>query len=387
MSSLELRHTLKISIIMAIRMLGLFMLFPVFSLYANDYQATPIMIGIVLGIYGLTQALFQIPFGYYSDKYGRKPLLIIGLLLFLLGSIIAALSDTVIGLIVGRTLQGMGAISSVLMATLADVVQENNRMKANAMLGLQIGAAFLIALIIAPSITHYFGLSALFWLIALLAILSLVLVITLKIPTKQIKLIPNKKDLIDSLKSVLHLPLLRLDLSIYLLHLLFSANFVVLPLILFEQLQLPLVDDWHFYLPVMLGSFILMLPFIFVAYRYQKTTLILLISIFGLSIVQFLLYWHQVEFFYLMTLLMVFFTFFNLIEASLPSLIAKIAPKHNKGIAMGVFSTSQFLGVFSGGLIGGWLYGLFELKTVFLFNSILAIFWGLSLVVTQEKVQ
>ncbi len=382
MSPTQRKHTLKISAIMSTRMLGLFMLFPVFSLYAKDYQASPVLVGIILGIYGLTQASLQIPFGYLSDKYGRKPMLVFGLLLFLVGSIVAALSDSAMGLVIGRALQGMGAISSVLMATLADGVSADNRIKANTMLGVQIGVAFLAALIIAPSIAHYFSLSGLFWFIALLAIFALILTSTL--PGKSAKF-THQNTFKTSFRSVLTLPLMRLNSSIYLLHLVLSANFVVLPLILLNQLSLPLVDSWQFYLPVMLGSFLLMLPFVIIVHRYKKTQMVLMISILGLTLLEGLLYFLPNSFYGLMVLMLGFFVFFNVIEASLPSLVASLVSPENKGTAMGVFSTAQFLGVFSGGLLGGFVYGVYGMSSVFLLSAIIGFVWSIFFIASRAK--
>lgn len=379
MTSAERQYALKISAILSVRMLGLFLLFPVFSLYAQQYQATPIMIGIVLGIYGLTQAIFQIPFGYYSDKYGRKPLLVIGLLLFLLGSVVCALADNAIGLIIGRMLQGLGAISAVLMATLADGISKQNRIKANAFIGIQIGIAFIISLMIAPVIAHHLGLSGLFWFIALLAILALFLVGTLKIPSNNQ---PGLNFSIQHLNLVFNPKLITLYISIFLLHLLLSANFVILPLLL--QTQLNLLESWQFYAPVLLSSFVLMLPFIVLAHKFKKTPQILLLSIFCLIIVQGFLSQFNTSYLSLLLLLTAFFTFFNIIEASLPSLVANIAPDDKKGLAMGVFSTSQFLGIFSGGLIGGALYGSYNTSSVFLFGVLITFFWFF-LVFSRQK--
>lgn len=379
MNRLEYKHTFKISTILSTRMLGLFMLFPVFSVYAKQYQASPQMIGVVLGIYGLTQALLQLPFGYLSDKYGRKPLLIIGLLLFLVGSIIAALADDAIGLVIGRALQGMGAISSVLMASLADVVRPQNRIKANAVLGMQIGAAFLIALIIAPSISYYFALSGLFWFITLLAAIALLL--TLNLDTNyQVQTNISTHQISDIFK----VNLLRLDLSIFCLHFIFSASFVVLPLMLYQDSTLALVNSWQFYLPVLLASFMLMLPLVIIAYKYQKIQSILYLSTLGLVAVEFGLYFFSTNFFFLAALIMLFFTFFNVIEASLPTMVANIAPTNAKGIAMGVFNSTQFLGIFCGGLAGGLVYGYWGIASIFLLGGSVAFLWLIGLLITAR---
>ncbi len=373
MSKAEWSCSLKIALIMASRMLGLFMLFPVFSIYAQNYQTTPIFIGLAIGIYGLTQALLQIPFGYLSDQYGRKPLLIIGLSLFLIGSLMAANAQDIMDIIVARTVQGSGAVSAVLMAFLSDVVRAEKRAYANALIGIQIGLAFILAIVIAPSITHYFDLSGLFLLMALLALLALLIAIILPNTSVQKQYQFSRAQLHNLFSPVL----LRLDISIYLLHLILSATFIVLPLILFDRLNISLSDNWQFYLPVMLVSFLLMLPFIVLFSKYKKTSLVFTIAIFGLAISQFLLYQLPSKIYIVFILMSIFFTFFNILEAILPSLVAKIAPQEKKGVAMGIFSTAQFLGIFSGAALGGFLYDLLALKTVFLCLAVIAVFWGI----------
>ncbi len=373
MNVVERNHSLKISAIMATRMLGLFILFPIFSVYAYQYNASPIMIGVVLGVYGITQAMLQIPFGYLSDKYGRKPLIIFGLILFFLGSIIAAQADDIITLIIGRALQGMGAISAVLMASVADFVAEENLVKANAIIGVQIGFAFVLAIIISPSLSFYISLSGIFYFIAILALIALIIAIKT----------PDNKTIIKyypiswlSIKDVLSKKLAPIYLSIYLLHLILSANFVALPIIIVSQI--PLQDNWHIYLPVMLIAFVFMLPFIIIANKYHKMPVILITSIAVLSIIEFLFYkFSQPSLMNIVILLSIFFIFFNVLEASLPSLVAKFAKKNKKGISMGVFSTAQFLGVFSGALLGGLVYAKYQLNTIFLFLAIIALVWAI----------
>ncbi len=375
MNSIERIVALKVSLVMATRMLGLFMLFPVISVYASsEYQnTTPLLIGLAIGIYGLTQAFFQIPFGYLSDRFGRKPLLYIGLCLFFLGSILAAISTDIIYVIAGRALQGGGAISAVLMALLADSVSEENRSKANAFVGFQIGLAFMLSLLIGPAIASIAGLSGIFWSIALLSVISLTLVVSLP----HTKPINYYRLSTQEFKKVLNPKLLRLDFSAFILHLMLASAFIVMPLLLVENNIINIADNWKLYLPAMMMSFIGMVPLIILAEKLQKTKLILLISIALLIISQFLFYELILNFSIFLIVLTLFFIAFNTIEAILPSLLSRTASYSKRGLAMGVFSTSQFLGTFFGGAIGGLIYDIFNLNSVFLFTIFMAIIWWL----------
>ena len=252
MNKQERTFALKISAIMATRMLGLFMIFPIFSVYADQYtNTTPYLIGVAIGIYGLTQALLQIPFGYLSDKYGRKPMLVVGLIIFFAGSVVAAQSSDIIGVVIGRALQGAGAISAVLMAFLADFVSPNQRSKANAFVGVQIGAAFMLSLIIGPLVSVNLGISGLFWVIASLSIVALIIVATLPhvTPKEQYSLS------VANIKQVLNADLLRLDFSVFSLHLILTCAFIAMPIFLVENNIVDIKDNWQMYLPVMFLSF------------------------------------------------------------------------------------------------------------------------------------
>ena len=383
MNSIERIVAFKVSLVMATRMLGLFMLFPVISVYAtSEYQnTTPFLIGLAIGVYGLTQAFFQIPFGYLSHRFGRKPLLYIGLFLFFLGSILAAISTDIIYVIVGRALQGSGAISAVLMALLADSISEENRSKANAFVGFQIGLAFMLSLLIGPTIASIAGLSGIFWSIALLSVISLSIVTSLSNTNP----INYYRLSIEEFKKILNPTLLRLDLSAFILHLMLTSTFIVMPLMLVENNIINIADNWKLYLPAMVISFIGMVPLIILAEKLHKTKLILLISIALLMISQILFYELEINFSVFLIILTLFFIAFNTIEAILPSLLSRTASSSKRGLAMGVFSTSQFLGTFFGGVIGGLIYDIFNLNSVFLFTIFMAIIWWLVILTLPQN--
>ena len=372
MGATERLIAFKVSLIMSVRMLGLFMLFPVMSVYASGYEnSTPFLIGMAIGIYGLTQAFFQIPFGYLSDRFGRKPLLIAGLLIFFLGSIIAANTENIIFVVIGRAFQGGGAISAVLMAFLADSVSEDNRAKANAFVGFQIGVAFMLSLIIGPIITSKIGLSGLFWSIGLLSIVAMLIVFSLK----QSKPINYYRLSVGAFKETLSRELVTLDFSVFSLHLILASGFIVMPLLIMNNQIVSMADNWQLYLPAVLFSFIGMVPLIIISERFKKTKYILLLSILLLIISQIVFFISDLNFSAFLITLTIFFVAFNSIEAILPSLLSKTASPSKRGLAMGIFSTSQFLGTFIGGAIGGLIYDIYDLNSVFLFTIFVAIIW------------
>ena len=372
MNSTERLFALKVSLIMSVRMLGLFMLFPVMSVYAGDYDSsTPFLIGMAIGIYGLTQALLQIPFGYLSDRFGRKPILIIGLLIFLIGSVVAANASNIIFVVIGRALQGGGAISAVLMAFLADSISEDNRAKANAFVGFQIGVAFMLSLIIGPIITSRIGLSGLFWVIGLLSIIAMLIVLSLE----HSKPINYYRLSFGAFRETLSRELIALDFSVFSLHLILASGFIVMPLLIMENQIVSMIDNWQLYLPAVLLSFIGMIPLIIISEKFKKTKYILLLSIFLLIISQIIFYISNLNFSVFLINLTIFFVAFNTVEAILPSLLSKTASASKRGLAMGIFSTSQFLGTFIGGAIGGLIYDIYDLNSVFLFTIFVAIIW------------
>ena len=382
MNSLERIFALKISLIMSVRMLGLFMLFPVMSIYAAEYDnSTPFLIGMAIGVYGLTQALLQIPFGYLSDQFGRKPILIIGLLIFFLGSVLAANTSNLNLVVLGRALQGGGAISAVLMAFLADSVNEENRAKANAFVGFQIGVAFMLSLLIGPIISSKVGLQGLFWTIALLSLIALIIVFSLE----QSKPVTYYKLSMKAFRETLTKELVTLDLSIFSLHLILAAGFIVMPILIIENQIVSMVNNWHLYLPAIFLSFLGMLPLIVVSEKFKKTKYILLLCILLLIISQFIFFNASLSFQLFLITLTIFFIAFNSIEALLPSLLSRTASSAKRGLAMGIFSTSQFLGTFFGGAIGGLIYDIYDLNSVFLFTIFVALIWLLLILLMPLK--
>ena len=372
MNSTERIFSLKISLIMSVRMLGLFMLFPVMSVYASEYDnSTPFLVGMAIGIYGLTQSIFQIPFGYLSDRFGRKPILILGLLIFFIGSVIAANTSNILLVVIGRAFQGGGAISAVLMAFLADSVNEENRAKANAFVGFQIGVAFMLSLLIGPIISAKVGLQGLFWSIAFLSVLAMLIVLSLKHSPPVI----YYKLSLRAFKDIMTKELIAIDFSVFSLHLILAAGFIVMPILIVENQIVSMSDNWHLYLPAILLSFLGMLPLIVISEKFQKTKHILILSILLLIVSQLLFLNTNYNFSLFLATLTIFFIAFNSIEALLPSLLSRKASSEKRGLAMGVFSTSQFLGTFFGGAIGGLIYDIYNLNSVFLFTIFVAIIW------------
>lgn len=377
MSATELRATLFLASIFALRMLGLFLILPVFALHAPHLPGgqSTVLIGLALGIYGLTQACLQIPFGVASDRWGRKPVILFGLLLFVLGSGVCAAAPTLGWVIAGRALQGSGAISAAITALIADSTRDENRTKAMAVVGASIGLTFAVSLVLSPFLYAQVGMSGLFWLMAALGLLAIAVVVW-GVPTVPVLF----KPLQTPWYTVLHHPeLLRLNLGIFTLHLVQTALFVVVPGLLVHAAGLPLAQHGRIYLPVVLGSFVLMLPLIWLAERRGHFKLIFRVSIGLLLAVQVLFAAVSsglaAQLPMLLFLLLVFFTGFNFLEASLPSLISKIAPPHAKGAALGVYNTTQSLGLFAGGALGGWVSHHWQAPAVFVMTAACLALW------------
>lgn len=377
MKSPWLRTVFPIAGIFACRMLGLFLLIPIFTLYAPQLKhATPALIGIALGAYGLSQGLLQIPFGMLSDRYGRKPIVYMGLGLFALGSLLGVVTDSMWGIIIARILQGMGAIGSVLMALLADLTPEDKRTPAMAVIGGSIGLSFNLALILSPHIAHFHGLSGIFVITLGLAFLGSVLLKTL-VPTPK-KAAPTQPIPYKSrLTHVLTQPgLRRLNLGIFCQHAILTATFFVLPLKLQSAVQTAqLTSLWHFYLPTLAAAFFAAIPLIMMAEKRQKTKLVFLSAIGITGVSQILLAQANLTWIAFCSLMFIYFLAFNALEALLPSLVSKQTNAHYKGTAMGVYSSSQFLGIFTGGSLAGLLYQAYDAPGIFVFNACVAAFW------------
>jgi MFS family permease len=377
LNTLERRSISALASVYGLRMFGLFLILPVLALYAEELEgATPMLMGIALGVYGITQALFQIPFGVLSDKFGRKPIIVLGLSIFVLGSLVAALSSTIGGVIFGRALQGAGAIAAVVLALTSDLTRENQRTKAMAMIGMTIGLAFLLALIAAPFLEFFVGVKGLFVITAILGIASIFVVLKV-VPTPvqtynlEVRAVPRRM-----LELMRHPQLIRLDMGIFVLHFVLTAMFVVVPVILMNQLALDTQEHWKVYVPALLASIVFMVPMIIASSRKNLLMPIFLSAICILFFAQCLLIWRPTGVIGMTACLFFFFWGFNLLEAMLPSLVSRVAPAACRGSAMGVYNTFQFLGVFFGGFIGGTIYGAFGISAVFAVCSVLLIIWA-----------
>jgi MFS family permease len=375
----ESRAAISLAAIFGLRMLGLFLILPVFALYAEDlHGVTPFLVGVAIGAYGLTQAILQIPFGMISDRLGRKPVIVVGLLIFALGSVVAAMAQSIEGVIIGRALQGSGAVAAAIMALAADLTREQNRTRIMAVIGMSIGFAFTLSLVLGPILDGWIGVPGIFWLTALLALLGVVIVIFLVPSPRESRFHRDAECEPGRLGAALrNMELVRLDLGILVLHMVLTAMFVVLPLALRDFAEVAPARHWLVYLPVMLLAMGFMVPFIVIAEkrRKMKGVMITAVALLGLALGGFYL-WHHTLIGILISLL-IFFTAFNIAEASLPSLVSKIAPTAGKGSAMGVYSTSQFLGAFIGGALGGWIHQHHGVGEVFLFCLIAVSFWFL----------
>ena len=376
MTPLEKRAGISLASIFALRMLGLFLILPVFAEYAKHIPGGQdlTLVGIALGAYGLTQACLQIAFGMASDRYGRKRVIVFGLVLFSIGSVVAAWAPDIYWTIAGRCIQGAGAISAAVTALAADLTSDAHRTKVMAMIGSSIGLVFAGSLVAAPLLYAAIGMSGIFLLTAVLALAAIGVVLWV-VPE------PPPLDLHAHLPKVRFAQvlgdaqLLRLNLGILLLHLIQVSMFVVVPAALIQSGSLPLPEHWKVYLPVVLASFILMVPAIIVAEKKARMKQVFLGAIVLLFLSQVGLLLGRRDFLAIVVMLLVFFVAFNILEATLPSLISRIAPPQAKGAALGVYNTSQAFGLFLGGALGGWLAKHIGPQAVFAMAIGLSVIW------------
>jgi len=358
MLPLERRTAASLALIYMVRMLGLFIILPVFALFAADFESsTPFLMGLALGIYGLLQAILQIPFGLLSDRIGRKNTITIGLVLMAIGSVVAAMSDTIYGVIVGRALQGSGAIAAALMALAADLTRDEQRTKMMAMLGASIGFSFIVALLLGPLLINFFSISMIFWFTACTAVLAIVILHTVVPDPATTGYRADTSAKVTKLGELFRHPeLRRLNASIFFLHMLITATFVAVPVMLLNS-GMGRSDHWQVYLPAMLLSVLVMVPMIIMAERYKRMRVVMLACVIGMLVTQLLFAVLPDTLFALLLAVVLFFCFLNTLESLLPSLVSRIAPAGSRGGASGVYSSCQFFGAFIGGAGGGWLLG------------------------------
>ena len=376
MSHSESRAIVSLAALYIVRMLGLFMVLPVLSLAGGDYSGSNLfLLGLALGIYGLTQALLQIPFGVLSDRFGRKPLIAIGLVIFALGSLIAATAQTIEGLLIGRVLQGAGAIAGVIMAMVSDLTGEQNRTKAMASIGASIGVAFALSLVLGPVLMSWGGVRWIFLLTLILAVAALVILFVLVPAESQRE--ESSSSVLQGLGTVLsHRELLRLNLGIFVLHAVLMALFVALPLIL-ESVNIVQKHHSWVYLGLMASAFFMMVPLIIFGERFQYLKRIFLSVLLVTVVALFALAFVSHDALLVLLALLLFFIGFNYLEATLPSLMSKTVPSELRGAGSGAFSTSQFLGAACGGLLGGWLYEDYGAVSLMLVLAALVFCWWL----------
>ena len=374
MNPTELRAGLSLAGVFGLRMLGLFFILPVLAVHAGHMRGGDdlTLVGVALGAYGLSQGILQIPFGMASDCWGRKPVLYAGLLVFAAGSFLGMVANDIWTMIAARTLQGAGAISSVAMALAADLTREQHRTKVMALIGSTIGLMFALSLVGAPLLYQAIGMAGLFALNGILCLAAMLLVrFQVPDPGPQVRAAepasPLRAALLDG-------ELLRLNAGIFVLHIVLYAMFVVVPPLV-VQAGLALPEHWKLYLPVVLGSFVLMVPAILHADRAHRSKPVLLGAVLLLCAAEAALALLGGGLATLAVLMLGFFVAFNVLEALLPSLVSRMAPARGRGVAIGVYNTTQTLGVFFGGLSGGWVASRYGTTGVFAVCAVLAAIW------------
>ncbi len=382
----EVRAVSSLAAVFSLRLLGLFMIYPVFATYARDLSgANSYKIGLALGIYGLSQGLLQIPFGMLSDKIGRKVLIIAGLAIFGIGSAVAALSTSINGVIAGRLVQGGGAVGSVILALVADLTSEQNRTKAMAMVGVTIGASFMIAVVAGPIVASIAGVQGIFWLMAVLAVVGMAIT-QFVVPDPHSLQVHRDTEAVPALLwSVLtNGELLRLDFGTFVQNAMLTASFLVVPGLLHSVLNVTPHNQWIVYLPVLAISLLVTVPAIIVAEKQRLMKPVFVAAVAALAASQLLLVFAAENLYALLASLTIFFTGFNIMSATLPSLITKTAPPSAKGTATGIYSSSQFFGIFAGGIMGGWAHHHGGDTGVFVATAVLTLLWLAAAVTMAE---
>ena len=369
----ERRSSILLALLFSTRMLGLFLLTPIFAVAAQSIPGgnNAMKVGIALGAYGLTQAIMQIPLGIASDRFGRRPVIVAGMLLFILGGVISALAQSVDGIIVGRILQGLGAISAAITAWVADATRPEVRTRAMAMVGSAIGLSFAVSLVLSPVLVGQFGLSGLFWAISLLGFVCL-LIAAFALPEY-----PQSENIVQvSAREVLgHKDLLRLNFGVFALHFILMTLFMVIPTTLAQVGQLDSSSLWQVYLPVIVLSFGFMIPMVIRTEVRKTHTQTLKHLVLALAAVMALMPLVSTSFIGVVVFLFLFFCLFNTLEALQPSLVSRVAPANYKGLAMGFYNTTQSLGVFGGSLAGGVIASTAGVQWVLWLGAALALAW------------
>ena len=387
MSATELKAALSLALVFFLRMLPLFIILPILSLTESTYMhATPQLLGLALGIYGLTQAILQIPFGMLSDRWGRKPIIVLGLIIFGIGSLIAAMADSIYGLLIGRALQGAGAVAAAIMALAADLTEEKSRTKIMAFIGISIGAAFSIAFILGPILYEYIGIDGIFFLSTCFSIIAIIVLLTMVPNPAKKNERANKLSSINVKRVIFNPSLIKLNISIFSSHLILMANFVVIPITLKEAIQIEPAIHWQVYLTAIFLSLFIMVPFMVFGERLNKEKLFLRFSIILIMLSQIGLALFELSFNLVVLFLILFFGAFNYLEALLPSMVSKTTHQKTKGTGLGVYSTSQFIGIFMGGLIGGFFFQHFGLASVHVICLFMTFFW-ICLIVVLSKME
>ncbi len=387
LSASERKAALALALVFFLRMLPLFMVLPVLAMADNDYtNATPQLLGLALGINGLTQACLQIPFGMLSDRFGRKLVIVSGLMMFMLGSFIAASGESILGLILGRALQGAGAVSAASMALAADLSRAETRTKVMALIGISIGLAFPIAFIIGPLLYHQIGMHGLFYLSCGFGAMAIALLLfVVPHPEKSgSKTVIRLADVIQIIKTPY---LLKLDLSIFVSHMILMANFVVIPIAFRDVAGLDTSLHWQVYLVILIVSLFITVPLIMLGDKLNKIALFFTSSIGLILLSQLGLFLFHQQLIQIGLFMVLFFGAFNYLEALLPSEVSKSVSPDMKGTALGIFSASQFIGIFCGGLLGGLLHQRGGIDSAHLFSLIATILWlTLMLAIPNDRV-